>query len=705
VHSTAFAGIRVLELTTGQAGRTAGMLLADLGADVVRVGAAGGTAPQDLCWDRGKRLVTGDVDRLAAAADLVIGDGPHGPPRGRIQLWMPPYAATGRWAGLPDHPLLLGAVGGFAGFHPSTDGGPVASVVPLVAAVHGALGAAAAAAALLSDHEASIVVSGLHASALCLGSVALEGMDVDRIVSSGTRLPGSPNFRVYRAGDGRWLQLAALTPGLFFVALEVLDLMHLMAAEGVDGEFTNLLLPEVGARVGRELEAVFATRPRDEWISALNAAGVPVAPIQTRSEWLADDLVTTTGMRLEVEHPELGPVTLPGVPVRLPATPGVAGRLGGTAVPAAEVWPDGPRERAVPPGPAPARPLAGLRVVDLSTFLAAPLVAGLLADLGAEVVKVEPPTGDPYRIFSASHAWANQGKTIGQLDLRSADVRADLVDLLREADVLVDNLRPVVAGRLGLGDEVLAKAGEHLVRCSVSAFGRTGPQAERPGFDPLLQALSGLSDAQGGADLPVPTAAPVLDVCTGALGAFGVLAALHARRRSGHGQHVTLSLATTSTFLQAAELTSYAGRPPLITGSRDFRGPTPGQHYYRAADGWLAVAATTPEQEAALSAATGPDIGAAVAQHPVEHWLDVLAADGVPAATVLVNEGALHDPFLVANHFSHIVQDPLIGRVRVARGYSDWPGRPEPVPGPGWASALELLKASSGPASGATASG
>lgn len=718
--------MRVLELTAGQAGRTAAGLLADLGADVVRVRRVRGPVPwaepdpapgpEGLSWDRGKRFAAApaaaEVDRLAEAADIVLTDaGPGEPgapetgavvPAGQARVWMPPYAATGRWSTLPADPLLLGAVGGFAGFHPSLDGGPVASVVPLLEAVHGALGAASAVAALLgvrrTGHGTPVVVSGLHAVAACLGSMAVQGLDVDRVFSPGTRLPGAPNFRVYRAGDGRWLQLAALTPGFFFAALEVLDRMAVMAMDGVHGEFSHLLIPEVGAAVGRELETAFATRPRDEWLAAFEAAGVPAAPVRTRAEWLADDIVAASAPPLRVEHPQRGPVVTPGAPIRLGSGSGSATgtRLPGPehVVAAAAIWPTGV-DRPVPTGVPPARPLHGLRVVDLSTFLAAPLVAGLLADMGAEVVKVETPSGDPYRMFDTSYAAVNQAKVVGALDLRDDGARAGLIGLLREADVLVDNLRPASAARLGLSDDVLAAAGDRLVRCSVSAFGRSGDHADRPGFDPLLQALSGLSHAQGGADRPVATTAPVLDVATGVLGTVGVLAALWARARTGRGEHVTVSLAATSTFLQAAELTDFPGRAAPAVGGPDFRGPTPLRHLYPAADGWLAVAATDADQEAALRAVLGvPDdsaIAAAVAGRPVREWVDALAARGVPACPVLARDAALADPFLEQNAFSHVVHVPRLGRVRVVRGYADWPGGPRPVDPRGWPRAAGLL--------------
>jgi crotonobetainyl-CoA:carnitine CoA-transferase CaiB-like acyl-CoA transferase len=343
-------------------------------------------------------------------------------------------------------------------------------------------------------------------------------------------------------------------------------------------------------------------------------------------------------------------------------------------VAADDLWPDA-RPDVVPDGLAPALPLTGVRVLDISTFLAAPFASTLLADLGATVVKVEAPSGDPYSVFAPSYAALNHAKTIASVDLRSPEGHAALLHLAAEADVLVDNLRPANAARLGLGDAVLRAANPRLVRASVSAFGRSGPFADLPGFDPVLQSRSGLAAAQGGDDEPVPTQAGVVDVSTGVLTALGVLATLVERARTGRGQHVTTSLAATSTFLQLAELATYPGRPPTERGGRDYRGPDPARRYHRAADGWLAIAATTAEHRHAVARLLGLDtlthdaVARALAERPVEQWLTELRRCGVPACTVAPRNGLLTEPDLVENDFSHVVRDPRLGRFRLVRGY------------------------------------
>ena len=710
------------------------MLLADLGADVVRVTDDEPDAERDpggLCWDRGKVLTpldgadTGELRRLAAAADVLLTDlrpaeldghwaGPVAASAANPRLvhaWLPPYAARGRWRDLPDDPLLLAAVGGFADHFPAVQDRPVAPVIPVVSYLQGALGAAAIAAALVGRGDDGpgrpLVVSGLHATAASQAAMMMTAEDGTTILSAGKRAPGAPNYRAYRGRDGQWLFLAALTPGFFFRALEVLDRMDVLVREDVAGEFMNLLRPAVGEAVGADLADTFATRPRDVWLRLLADAGIPSAPVATREEWLASEQVAFIGARLEADHPRLGRVVMPGVPVTLSATPGRVRHLPSTGhvTAGSSLWRDrehgagksGGKSGSPSSASTPDLPLTGISVLDISTFMAAPFAGTLLADFGADVIKVEPADGDPYRVYSAAYTAVNQRKRAAALDLRKAGERGALLRLAAAADVLIDNLRASSMARLGLGDEVFATAFPRLVRCSVSAYGRTGPYADLPGFDPVVQARSGMMLAQGGAGDPVTSTAPVHDVATAALATLGILAALFARTRTGHGQHVTASLAASSVFMQCGEFTTFAGRPAAQAGGVDFPGPSAVRRYYQASDGWLAVAASTAAQVAGVLAAVGhPEwsslandalagdaaageglaqrLSGVLAERSADAWVTELATYEVPACRVLARAGELADPFLVENDFSHVVDDPIAGKLRVVRGFSDWPG-------------------------------
>jgi crotonobetainyl-CoA:carnitine CoA-transferase CaiB-like acyl-CoA transferase len=699
----AFEGVRVVEVSVTPAGRIAGMLLADLGAEVIRVTGEergvpdAGRDPGPLCWDRGKSIVNvdpGSVPGLSRAADVLLVDHTPGLLRSSgleaamlrrgnprlVHLWMPPYATHGEWSELPADPILLAALG-VAGHYPSSSNRPVAPVAATTDHVHGAMGATAAAAGLVGRLRqgggSAVVVSGLHAVAAQMASMMSKGLD-QPVFSPSTSERGAPCWRPYRCADGRWFFLAALTPEIFFRALDVLDRMDIMVLPEVAGEFSNILIPDAGGRVVvDELEALFASRPAHRWLDMLTAGGVPCAPIRTRSEWLGGEVIEANRGTVVREHELLGPVTMPGVPVALSRTPGSVGEFPEGASCLADLsWTEAP---SAPGRPSSRLPLAGLKVVDTASFLAAPFVASLLADLGADVVKVEPPAGDPYRAYPIAFLAINQLKRGIVLDLNERDGAEALLALVRGADVLVENMRPGRLERMGLAPERIREEHPGLVHCSVSAYGQAGRFADAPGFDPVFQALSGMAAAQGGGGdgEPIMSAMPAHDTCTGVLGAFGVLAALYARGHDGLGQRVAVSLAATSTFLQSAEFTTYKGRPDPAQGGRDFPGPRPGNRYYQCSDGWIAIAAGGSEaQPAALLQALGLDavdqVEAALRTHTVRRAARLLAGHGVPACRVVMREKSVDDPFLVENGFSRVVEEPGFGRVKVVSGYSDW---------------------------------
>jgi crotonobetainyl-CoA:carnitine CoA-transferase CaiB-like acyl-CoA transferase len=201
------------------------------------------------------------------------------------------------------------------------------------------------------------------------------------------------------------------------------------------------------------------------------------------------------------------------------------------------------------------------------------------------------------------------------------------------------------------------------------------------GFDPLLQSLSGMARAQGGAGDPVVGSAGVNDTATGALSALGILAALYWRERTGRGQRCRSSLAAGSTFVQAAEYTTWDGAPEPLQGGELFRGPADGHRYYECADGWIAVAAVGDPARAAMLGALGvadfPAAASALRALPVTRAAGLLASAGVPACRVVARPRPLRDQFLEDNGFTHLVAMPH-GTGRVVDHHSRWPEAPEP---------------------------
>lgn len=253
---------------------------------------------------------------------------------------------------------------------------------------------------------------------------------------------------------------------------------------------------------------------------------------------------------------------------------------------------------------APTGPLAGIRVVDLSRALSGPYATLMLADAGAEVVKVERPgAGDDTRGWgppfvgdeddpeSAYFLSINRSKRSVVLDLKDPDDLERLRGLVADADVLVENFRPGVMDRLGLGADALEELNDRLVVLSITGFGEGGPDGHRSGFDQIIQGEAGLMGVTGPVGGP-PTkmGVPITDILSGMFGAYGVVAALHERERSGKGQRVTTSLLAAAVGVHAFQGTRWtlAGEVPQPGGNRH---PTI-QPYgaYTCSDGWINVA-------------------------------------------------------------------------------------------------------------------
>lgn len=733
-------GVRVLEVSVNRPGRIAGMLLAALGADVVRVlpeteadvvpvAAAGQPADElpdadalldALAWDRGKRLLRAPGRPLAdfgVGADVFLAD--HSPRElhrrgieakpllcaqpGLVHVWLPPYGEHGEWAETAEHPLLLAAVSGVAGRYPAREDRPVAPVLDATTLLHGVLGAAAATAGLVGRQRSGsgreVVVTGLHAAAAQLATVTARGLD-QQVRSSGRSGRGWPFWRFYQASDGKWIFLATLGPRLFFRALEAMGRLDVMALPGVDGEYGNLMLPDVGGRVaGAALEEEFRSRTSAQWLELLASADVPCAEVWDRETWTASDIVAANGHLESRPHPDLGRVQVAALPVKFSLTPPLPASFAelaetrepdhlwnaaGAAATSRSGAGDSTDEAAR------GLPLSGLRVIDTSAFLAGPFAGALLADWGADVVKVEPPAGDPFRANAVAVLIASQRKRGIALDITSEAGREVLLNLIGGADVLIENFRPGRLAAKGLGFDLLHDRCPGLVQCSVTGFGPVGSHASVPAFDPIVQALSGMAAAQGGPGEPVSSDIPLTDTMTGAVGALGVLAAVYrrgehmARHGENQGQMVYVSLAQTATFLQSRELTVFGGRPPVPAGGVDYSGPDRWRHLYECADGWIALAATTAAERTRLAdILRAADLGAteeALRALPAREAVRILTSGGVPAVRVAQLNGLLDEPFLVENGFSHVVTDPRFGRIRVARSYGDLGGEHQAVP-------------------------
>ena len=363
--------------------------------------------------------------------------------------------------------------------------------------------------------------------------------------------------------------------------------------------------------------------------------------------------------------------------------------------------------------------LHGIRVIDVTQAMAAPFCTLNLADMGADVIKVEPPGGEDMRRGSAAkngHAGTflamNRNKRGITVDLKQAAGVEIVRRLVTTADVFVQNYRPGVAGRLGVAYEDLKEINPRLVYCSISGFGLTGPYAPRGGYDLIAQGMSGIMSVTGDEDgAPAKAGLPVSDLSAGLFGAYGILCALEARERTGQGQLVDTSLLEAAVALTVWEATEYwvTGCAPRALGSAH-RLAAPYQAL-RASDGWITVGANNDKLfDGLCRALERPDLLAdprfagaperlrhrealipliekTTVQETRAHWLARLDAAGVPAGPINTYPEALADPHTLAREMVVDLVHPGAGDVKalgVPVKLSETPGavdRPAPLLG------------------------
>ena len=321
--------------------------------------------------------------------------------------------------------------------------------------------------------------------------------------------------------------------------------------------------------------------------------------------------------------------------------------------------------------------LDGIRVLDLTRILSGPFASMFLADMGAEVIKVEDPAmGDPVRHqgaavngYSLYFANFNRNKRSLTLDLRHTEAPAVLRQLIQRCDVVLNNFRPGVMDDMGLSWAALQQLKPDIISCHVTGFGLDGPYAQRPSFDFIAQAMSGFMSVNGFADGPPMRAAPpISDLVAGSYAAMGVLAALVRRERTGLGEEVTTSLTDSMTSMLAFLATNYFanGQLPQRTGNDHALASPYG--LFEASDGQIAVAPSNDSFYFKLLAALdlqhlkdrpefanntlrfenrtaiNGEINARTRLMPVAHWIDVINRAGVPCGRVLNVAEVFADP-------------------------------------------------------------
>jgi crotonobetainyl-CoA:carnitine CoA-transferase CaiB-like acyl-CoA transferase len=356
--------------------------------------------------------------------------------------------------------------------------------------------------------------------------------------------------------------------------------------------------------------------------------------------------------------------------------------------------------------------LSGIRVVELGNFITGPLAAMMLADLGADVIKVERPEGDPFRrAFGQDYGPAftayNRNKKSVVLDTAKPDDREALARLVASADVLIDNMRPAALEKLGLGEPALGEKNPRLIHCSITGFGNTGPYQNRPAFDGVGQAISGISSFLVDPDRPESFGPTIPDNCTGMYAAYAVLGALVERGRTGRGRRLEINMLESSmafiqdgytTYMQSGIL---GGRLTRIARSQAFTfrcadGKLLGTHLSTGEKFWQELAKAcgaealivddrfrTHQLRVKNYEALRQLLSEKFLARPRAEWMAILDAADVPMAPVHNVADALEDPQVKALGTVLEVEHPQRGRVRMI----DCPvladgARPVPNPAP-----------------------
>lgn len=342
-------------------------------------------------------------------------------------------------------------------------------------------------------------------------------------------------------------------------------------------------------------------------------------------------------------------------------------------------------------------PLQGMRVIELAHIMAGPVCGLMLADLGADVIKVEKPAGDDTRRFlppdingeAAAFMMMNRNKRGIALDLKCEDGKQVLRRLLLEADVVIENFRKGTMERLGLGYEELRKHNPGLIYCEISGFGRTGPYADRGGFDLIAQGMAGLMSITGEAPgrPPVKVGPPVTDIVAGTLGAMAVAAAYAHKLQTGEGQKVDTSLfeaGITLTYWQSA-IAFATGEPPGPMGSaHPLNAP---YQAFETADGWINIGAAnqrnwerlldaighpefndddrfcTNERRMLNRAALVDRLSPVLRERSTHDWLRIFEEAGLPAGPVLSITEMHRDPQALARNMIVPLTHPVAGDV------------------------------------------
>lgn len=663
-------GIRVIDLRCGLAGRVAAMLLAECGADVVRVESdAPDPEPGRLTWDRSKRSAAIDISTadglarlhtLLASADVLIHQ--LSPKRARalslddaaLAELNPRLIVTSVLSWPANHPdaerpvdelLAMARLGICDEQMPMTRTGPMFVRPPLGSWGAVYLAAIGIAARLLVRQRTGR--GGPAHTSLVQGALVPMGMHWARAQKPSASLAAGfskesrgSQTTVVECGDGQWIHLMKCPDESPLMRKAMADMGEQAVTDANRAYGPNsYAYPNFGANL-----IALKQHTRDEWLADFWANDVAAQPVLPLGEVLTDEQSRLNGYVVDLDDPRAGRITVAGCPLTIDPPQQVRNPAPDPGQDTDAVWAEWSGERPAQPGPTRAEPvrspLQGLRVLDFGNYLAGPYAPMLMADLGADVVKVEAAKGDAMRSQDWAFAGCQRGKRSVAIDLKSPAARPLLEALVRSADVVHHNLRMPAARKLGLDRESIAAINPEIIYCHTSSYGPVGPRKDWPGYDQLFQAQCGWEAVGAGEGNP-PTwfRFGFMDHLCAMSSLVSTLLALYEKRRTGRVQAVAGSLlgpgvlTSSETYLRAdgsvePYATLDAAQTTLSSGPR----------IVQCADGWIALAlrdaATTESACAVLGIGGADELADAMSARPVAELVEAFEKASVPVEAV-----------------------------------------------------------------------
>ncbi|MFN8035104.1 MAG: CoA transferase [Acidimicrobiia bacterium] len=644
----ALDGIRILDLSWGIGGPLGVLLMAEQGADVIKVEPPGGDPFRAYTgyavWNRSRRSVTADLKsddgrarflRLAQTADVIVESFRPGVmdrlgvghdalreanPRA-ILCSIPGYPPGHRFANRPGYDALVQASAGLQYEQPGWRLGPVFLHMPVPSMAAAFLVPTGVLAALIVRERTGrgqhVTTSLWHASFLYTTQIWQHVEKADAAfhdLMGKTYPPGVHQSFVFECANEEWLHLSVMS-GL--PPLKSQDEILGVPAAPTQVEAMSMDPDELAALQQRRRES-FKKHDRDALVAELRAANYAVEPIITAEQALADPhpQLAANDMVVTLDDPALGTTTQTGIPIHLLGTPGaIRGPQPAVGQHDDEVW--GSLDATAPPtpGPAPsdgrdtaAPPLDGVVVVDFGQYLAGPFGPMILSDLGATVVKVEPVAGDGMRMAGKPFVGCQRGKQSIALDLKNPRGLEVAKELVARADIVHHNMTKGIATKLGIDYASCREVKPDVVYCNTYAYGLDGPLSHFGGLDPLYQASSGLEYEAGATHTgnePLYIRFGMTDTANAMLSVVGCLMALYHRERTGEGQELWTSLLDGGAVFSSDALLVDDRAVPRPRLDRGLNGIDACYRLYETQDGWIQIAAVTDAQFASLCGVLG----------------------------------------------------------------------------------------------------